>query len=220
LRELIHGEAAAKDQKIYYTAMVENMRLQEETSRQAFETAFKDYEYMMQEANKNVFSDEQKEEIKTKLLEATTAYTEAIIETSNWLKDQYLNEVDSMLDDFVNRLTDGFDLEKVKEEWDWLTSQDEKYLDSVNAAFEVRKLENQFAKAANATNNLKTQERINALREQELAILKSKDKLSQYDIDRAKKRLEILQAEIALQDAQDAKTQMRLMRNADGTYSY
>jgi len=50
--------------------------------------------------------------------------------------------------------------------------------------------------------------------------LRKKDKLTQYDLDRAQKRLDLLQAEIALQEAQENKTQMRLMRGADGTYSY
>jgi hypothetical protein len=53
-----------------------------------------------------------------------------------------------------------------------------------------------------------------------MAILQSKDKLSKADLERAERRLKVLEAEIALQDAQDAKTEMRLVRNADGSYGY
>jgi hypothetical protein len=55
---------------------------------------------------------------------------------------------------------------------------------------------------------------------EELAMLKNKDKLSQYDIERAEKRLSILEAEIALEEARNSKTEMRLVRGVDGSYSY
>ena len=47
-----------------------------------------------------------------------------------------------------------------------------------------------------------------------------KDKLTQYDLDRANKRLDILKAQIALEEAQQDQSQMRLVRGADGTYGY
>jgi hypothetical protein len=46
------------------------------------------------------------------------------------------------------------------------------------------------------------------------------DKLTQRDYDRAAAKLKLLEAEIALEDARDSKTQMRLMRSANGSYSY
>ena len=54
----------------------------------------------------------------------------------------------------------------------------------------------------------------------QLGILRNKEKVSQYDVDRAEKLLQVEQARMALQDAQSAKTTMRLKRDSQGNYSY
>ena len=54
----------------------------------------------------------------------------------------------------------------------------------------------------------------------QLNILKNKQKLTQYDIDRAQKLLQVEQARIALEDARSAKTSMQLKRDSQGNYSY
>jgi len=46
------------------------------------------------------------------------------------------------------------------------------------------------------------------------------DKLSEEDITRAEQKLSLLEAEIALENARNNKNKMRLVRGADGTYSY
>lgn len=54
----------------------------------------------------------------------------------------------------------------------------------------------------------------------ELKDLRERDKLTQYDIDRANKRYEIALKQIALQEAQQNKTKMRLRRDSQGNYRY
>lgn len=46
------------------------------------------------------------------------------------------------------------------------------------------------------------------------------NQMSQYDVDYMKAKYELLKAQIALEDAQNAKTQMRLSRDASGNYTY
>jgi len=54
----------------------------------------------------------------------------------------------------------------------------------------------------------------------QLKILKEKDRLTQYDLDRAKAMLEVEQARMALEDARNNKTKMRLRRDSQGNYTY
>lgn len=54
----------------------------------------------------------------------------------------------------------------------------------------------------------------------ELKALREKDKLSQYDLDRADLRYQIALKQIALEDAQQNKSKMRLRRDSQGNYSY
>ena len=56
--------------------------------------------------------------------------------------------------------------------------------------------------------------------DEELADLRERDKLTQYDIERANKKYEIALKEIALQEAQQNKSKMRLRRDSQGNYRY
>lgn len=55
---------------------------------------------------------------------------------------------------------------------------------------------------------------------QQLKYLREKNHLSEYDVEYAEKKLEILQRELALEDARNNKSQMRLQRNAAGNYDF
>jgi phage terminase Nu1 subunit (DNA packaging protein) len=56
--------------------------------------------------------------------------------------------------------------------------------------------------------------------DEQLTNLRQKDKLTQYDLDRANKLYEIEIARMALEDARQNKSQMRLRRDSQGNYSY
>lgn len=56
--------------------------------------------------------------------------------------------------------------------------------------------------------------------EEEVAALQEKDKLTQYDIDRAERKYQIALKQIALEEAQQNKSTMRLRRDSQGNYSY
>lgn len=56
--------------------------------------------------------------------------------------------------------------------------------------------------------------------EDELALLREKDKLSEYDIERANLRYEIAMKQLALEESQQKKTQLRLRRDSQGNYRY
>jgi len=107
-------------------------------------------------------------------------------------------------------------------EWDLINKQTDQYLDTINASFAIRELETKFQNAINDTDfkNVKAQKQIRDLMGDQLSYLKSKEKLTQYDVDRAEKLLEIEQARIALEEAQSSKTSMQLKRDAQGNYSY
>lgn len=55
---------------------------------------------------------------------------------------------------------------------------------------------------------------------QQLEYLRTKTNLSEYDVKYAEAQLEILQKQIALEDAQANKSQMRLQRNSAGNYDF
>ena len=70
------------------------------------------------------------------------------------------------------------------------------------------------------SNSLATQRKITSLANEYLTYLREKNNLSEYDVKHAQMELDILQKQIALEDARDNKSQMRLQRNAAGNYDF
>jgi len=91
----------------------------------------------------------------------------------------------------------------------------------VNALFEIEKLGDAYKDALKANEgNAKVQNSLNKMMNEQLGMLKDKDKLTQYDVDRANKLLEIELKRIALEEARQNKTRLRLKRDSQGNYSY
>lgn len=136
------------------------------------------------------------------------------------LIDKYKNGLDNLFDNYEKELTGGSNLDNVKEQWDLINESADRYYDTVNGTYEIEKLQNKFLDAANDTNNLSIQEKINSVMEKEIEKLREKDKLTKYDVDRANAIYDLTLKQIALEEAQKNKTQMRLRRDSQGNYTY
>ena len=93
-------------------------------------------------------------------------------------------------------------------------------MDPINAAFAIKDTQLNYRKVINDTSSLLNQQKLTKVMNEQLNILKQKDKLTQYDVDRANKILEIEKARMALEDARNNKTTLRLKRDSQGNYSY
>jgi len=87
--------------------------------------------------------------------------------------------------------------------------------------YEIDKLENAYRDAIDDNDgNLKAQQSLNNLMNEQLKYLKDKDKLTQYDVDRANALLQIEIKRLALEQARQSKTKLRLRRDSQGNYTY
>ncbi len=136
------------------------------------------------------------------------------------LKDQYENTINSIFDKMNRGITNGKGLDYLGFEWDLMNEKAEDYLDTINSAFAIQQTERKYQKALNDVKDIKNQKALKDLMDEQLTILKNKQKITQYDIDRAEKLLQVEQARIALEDMRSAKTTLRLKRDSQGNYSY
>ena len=136
------------------------------------------------------------------------------------LKDKYLNAIDAIFDQINNKLTNGKGLDYLSLEWDLINKNAESYLDKINSAYAIQDFQNKSTKAINDAKELKNQQALKKVSEEQLKILRNKDKLTQYDVDRANKMLELEKARLALEEARQNKTSLRLKRDSQGNYSY
>ena len=134
---------------------------------------------------------------------------------SEWFNSQVQDSFDGLSKDLF-----GTDLEWASEEWDMINKRSDQYLDSVNRAYEIKKLENKYLDSIDNASSVTTQSKLNKLMNEELKYLREKDKLSKYEIDRANLIYDITLKQIALEEQQRNKSKMRLRRDASGNYSY
>lgn len=136
------------------------------------------------------------------------------------LQSQYNNAINQIFDEMEQKLTNNKGFTYLDTQWELMKKKADLYLDTVNSAFAIKNVKFAFEKALNDTQGLKNQQQLKKVMNEQLQILKQKDKLTQYDVDRASKLLDIEKARIALEEAKSNKATMRLKRDSQGNYSY
>ena len=145
---------------------------------------------------------------------------ETVEEAAKNLQNKYINAIDKIFDELDKKISNGKGTDYLNTEWELMNKNADEYLDTINTAFAIQETERKYQKALDETKSIKNQQALKKLMDEQLGILKNKEKVTQYDVDRAEKLLQVEQARIALQDAQSAKTSMRLKRDSQGNYSY
>ncbi len=145
----------------------------------------------------------------------------ALEEAIQTIIDKYQNTIAGIFNDMTDKLTGGMGLDYISDQWDLINQRADKYLDDVNAAYAISELQAKVQDAINKNDgNVEAQEQIKDLMDEQLSYLQDKENLTQYDVERAEKLLDIELKRIALQNAQQNQTSMRLRRDANGNYSY
>ena len=114
----------------------------------------------------------------------------------------------------------GKTLDEVKTQWELLQKQTEGYYDDVEKIYQFSTLENKYEQAIANTSSVKNQQKLQELYNQEMKYLKEKKFLSEYDIDIANAKYDMTLKQIALEEAQQNKSAMKLTRGTDGNWSY
>ena len=131
----------------------------------------------------------------------------------------YENNVNKILSDAQTSLL-GTDLDWIQTEWELINQNADYYLDDVNKAYNIQKLQSEYLDLLDDATALDTQNQITEQMNQQLAYLREKTNLSSYDVSYAEAQLEILKQQIALEDAQANKSQLKLKRDSQGNYKY
>ena len=210
--ELVYGKNAYDKFGQYYDKQHNNYLEQLDLLRQQKE--------MWENELNKATTDEERERAKNNWISVVKEIgdvTEKAIQ-NDW--DRYVNDIEDIVYKWNDHLTSGKGLDYVNTEWQLMEKQADQYLDTVNQLFETQALENKYLDAIDQTDNIAAQKQIKEIMDEELTILKQKDKLTQYDIDRANKRYEIALKQIALEEAQQSKSTMRLRRDSQGNYRY
>jgi TP901 family phage tail tape measure protein len=173
-----------------------------------------------QKQMENAENDDAYKKAKENWMNSMNELNTAVEDTLDIIIASYENSIDQIFDKLNSSLTDGLSLDYVGEEWELMNQNADRYLDTINSTYEVQKLQRKYQQSINDTDSLSAQKKLNDLMQQEIGYLEEKDKLTQYDIDRANLKYEIALKQIALEEAQQNKSTLRLKRDSQGNYSY
>ena len=209
LSKLLYGEESYKNLNKYYDQL-KKYNLQSVADAKSQQEMFLElYQKETNQALKDIYLENYKQATKT---------LNSILESSlQDLKTRYENVIDGVLKNTKERLEFTYNTGL---EWDLMKKQNDAFLDNVNSAFAIKNTEFLYNQAINDIDNISAQQKLKKVMDQQLEILKEKEKLTQYDVDRAQKVLDIEKARIALEEAQNNKTNMKLKRDSQGNYSY
>jgi len=214
---MVYGEDSYKELEAYYQKQEDNYNAMLDFQRQQ-----KDFWYDQMQAIAAAGGENSEAWLQAKenWLDAVNEWNSAIEEAIENLQDKYLNTINAIFDELNDKVTSGAGLDYVSEEWELINDNADQYLDTINAIYETQELENKYLDAIDDTDSITAQQKLNDLMNEELDALREKDKLTQYDIDRANLKYEIALKQIALEEAQQNKSTMRLRRDSQGNYTY
>ena len=143
-------------------------------------------------------------------------YLEEIGETANTILS---NSIEKAFKEMEDALTNGIGFEAILEDMERLDTYNDEYLTNTNKMYETNKLISQAQQSLDKTSNLQAKQRyseyIKYIEQLQLA-----GNLSKTELEIAQAQYAVLEKKIALEEAQDAKDQVRLTRDAEGNYGY
>ena len=155
---------------------------------------------------------EQAEEAQDNMLSKTQEWAEA-------MRTCVENELSGLAKTLEESLTGGTNFDTMLNSMERASSLQEEYLTTTNQIYETNKLMRQAQQEIDKTTNSVAKRRLaNFINETKQ--LQDQTELSQYELDIQQAKYDLLLAEIALEEAQQAKSTVRLQRDSEGNFGY
>ena len=136
-------------------------------------------------------------------------------------RDAFLKETEIEMKALEEQMAGTYGtIEEMQKEFDRKQEINERYLEDYERMYELTKLNRELTKKMDETSNVKAKQELAKLQEEILGYQEEGRKMSDYDLEYLQKRYDLKLAEIAMEEAQNAKTQVRLTRDSEGNYSY
>lgn len=111
-------------------------------------------------------------------------------------------------------------LEGLSNTMDLYAMVDDNYLEDYERIYELNKLNREIENSIDNTSNVRAKEALLELEDKILQRKESGEAMSEHEIEMLRKQYELKMAEIALEEAQNAKSQVRMTKDAEGNFSY
>ena len=132
----------------------------------------------------------------------------------------------SMMEQTVKEVGDAISgglaggLTELEDQFSKISSRNENYVDDYEKIYQLTKMTRDLNSKIDDTTNIRAQKELLKYQKEINGLLESDQKMSQYDIDYLQKKLDLKMAEIAMDEAQNAKSQVTMRRDSEGNYNY
>lgn len=179
-------------------------------------------------AQKDTISEEERKmwedtikEMEDQLNEAEEAAMGSIEEWMEAINQQFLDSVTNTMDKFADAVAGRFaNLNELSEAFERQQSVNDRYLESYEKIYEFSKLNRDIEKSIDQTDNIKAKKELADLQAEINALEESGAEVSEYQMENLRKRYELKLAELALEEAQNAKSEVRMTRDNEGNWGY
>lgn len=193
-----------------------------------------DYQEAMANANKATSEDEKlywlgeakgisdaMEHIEEESRAAKEAFLGSWEEALTTAREVFESNVQLAMEEFENAVSGIYgSLDAMKEAYDQNKVLREQYLEEYERIYELNKLNRDITNSMDDIDSIAAKQTLRDLQEEINQLQRSGAQISKYDLDMLRMRYELRLAEIALEDAQNAKSQVRMSRDNDGNWSY
>ena len=180
----------------------------------SFEEAYKD-DYGLIDFNKV------QDDLMQKAQDAYLGISDAWTESLSLIKDLLENSLDQMMTEFEKEISGTVgSLDQMSSIFEQQSELNNQYLDNYKKTYEINKLMRNIQKSIDETDNAKSKRVLNSLQAELNAYQADGVEMSEYDLNLMQKKYEMRLAEIALEEAQNSKNQVRLQKMADGSWGY
>ena len=185
-----------RSEEQYYLDRMNSAEGLTETERQQYE----DLEKTIADVNSNILSD-----------------TES---TLNQIAEAFNNEIEIIFKDLEERIAGvGNSVQDLADAYQYYQEEQSRYVTSAKELYEVNKLNRQIEKTMNETSSKINKNLLAALQDR-INKQSELNELTEYDIEMNQLQYELLLKKIALEEAQNAKSTVRLTRDSGGNYVY
>lgn len=150
---------------------------------------------------------------------AQDAMLEATAQAMEAAKNIYSNALDDIFYEFENKMTRGLGFDQLQAKYNRTKDEDNRFLDGVNRFVETQDLNNKVQESIAKASTDYAKSTLKALQD-EFAERQANADLSEYDLKIMEAKYNMTLKQIALEEAQNAKSKVRLVRGANGNYNY
>lgn len=152
-----------------------------------------------------------------------TAQSNAQQASLNSLKayqDAFKYSIEAAFQDFENEMTDGKGFDWMDKLWSLDKDYINNWYDNIEKDLNLKDFTLSIDMDIDEASSDAIKEKLTQFRDEQEKQLTNQAYLSEYDFKLAKAKYNVLKKQIALQEAQDKKTSLRLRRNSQGNYTY